>query len=214
MATTWNPSDKNANVTLSESDLTAESATASAVCVRSTLSKSWGKLYCEFLVVTGTNGAGPEIGVATSEASLSNYVGSSSLSWGFFFGMGDTTAKKQYNGNIATYGSGFGANGDRLMLAVDLNVGKIWFGKNNAWQNSGDPAAGTGEAFSSIALIPLFIIANARSSKITANFGATAFTYTLPTGFQSWDSEEGIPLAEVSKRSVTAKAMLHNRYFL
>lgn len=213
-ATTWNSADKNASVTLSDSDLTAESAVGSYVCVRSIRSKTWGKLYCEFLAVDGANGVGPEIGVATSGASLSNYVGSSSLSWGFFFGMGDTTAKKQHNGGGTAHGYGYGADGDRLMLALDFNAGKIWFGKNGAWQESGDPAAGTGEAFSNVALVPLFIIASVRTSKVTANFGATAFTYTPPTGFQSWDSDEGDPLREVEARRIVQRVSLHNRYWL
>lgn len=214
MATTWNPSDKDANVTLTNGDLTAEAVNSGYYGVRSTTSKTWGLLYAEFLVVSGTNNAGPEIGIATASASLTNYIGSSSLSWGYFFGMGDTTAKKQYNGSITSYGSGFGAANDILMLAVDLSQNKIWAGKNGAWQSSGDPAAGTGEAFSSILLRPLFLITTVRGAKITANFGGSAFTYTPPTGFQSWDSEEGNPLREIEARHVSQHVLLHNRYQL
>lgn len=214
MATTWNPSDKDANVTLTGGNLTAEAVNSNYYGVRSTTSKTWGLLYAEFLVVSGTNNAGPEIGIATASASLTNYIGSSSLAWGYFFGMGDTTSKKQYNGSITAYGNGFGAVNDLLMLAVDLNQNKIWAGKNGAWQSSGDPAAGTGEAFSNILLRPLFLITTVRGAKITANFGGSAFTYTPPTGFQSWDSEEGNPLREIEARHVSKHVLLHNRYQL
>lgn len=214
MSTTWNPSDKNSNITLSDLNLTAESATASYVGVRSTTSKNWGKLYAEFLVVTGTSSAGPEVGLATSSASLSGYIGSNTQSWGYFFGKGDTTSKKQYGGGISAYGYGYGADGDLLMMAVDLDNSMIWWGKNGAWGASGDPATRANPAFSNVTLTPLYVITTVRTAKITANFGASAFTYTMPSGFSAWDSVIGEPMTCTDYRHVKSNVSLHNRYFL
>ena len=54
----------------------------------------------------------------------------------------------QTAGNRASFGDAWEA-GDIIQMAVDMtniNSVKVWFGNNNTWQNSGDPAAGSGEA--------------------------------------------------------------------
>ena len=54
----------------------------------------------------------------------------------------------QTAGNRASFGDAWEA-GDIIQMAVDMtniNSVKVWFGNNNVWQNSGDPAAGSGEA--------------------------------------------------------------------
>lgn len=48
-------------------------------------------------------------------------------------------------GSRGTYGDTF-TDGDVIGCAVDFDNRKIWFSKNGTFQNSGDPAAGTGEA--------------------------------------------------------------------
>jgi hypothetical protein len=77
-ATTWNPSDKNSSVTLSNGNLTyTSSAAGSYVAVRATNSLSSGKAYYEFTWTSlpASNSFGV-IGIGSSSASLSNYVGS------------------------------------------------------------------------------------------------------------------------------------------
>ena len=54
----------------------------------------------------------------------------------------------QTAGNRASFGDAWEA-GDIIQMAVDatnINSIKVWFGNNNVWQNSGDPAAGGGIA--------------------------------------------------------------------
>ncbi|BAQ89407.1 hypothetical protein [uncultured Mediterranean phage uvMED] len=48
-----------------------------------------------------------------------------------------------YNSSATTYSSL--SAGDIFQIAFDADTGKIWIGKNNTWQNSGDPANGTGQ---------------------------------------------------------------------
>ena len=77
-------------------------------------------------------------------------------------------------------------NGDVVMWALDVDNGKMWQGKNGTW-SSGDPAAGTNANFSNIAMInwsPYFSTDNSGGDQtVTANVGATPFTYSVPTGF-------------------------------
>ena len=49
----------------------------------------------------------------------------------FFYNSGATNYSSLTAGNI-------------FQIAFDADTGKIWIGKNNTWQNSGDPANGTG----------------------------------------------------------------------
>ena len=41
-----------------------------------------------------------------------------------------------------SYGSGF-SDGDICQMAIDIDNGKVWWGKNNTFFASGDPGAGS-----------------------------------------------------------------------
>ena len=83
-ATTWNPSDKNAAITLTGSNLIASNTgSASYVAVRATNSLSSGKAYWEFTWSAFTGAFASSfsgVGLGTSAMSLSNFVGASSAS--------------------------------------------------------------------------------------------------------------------------------------
>jgi hypothetical protein len=49
----------------------------------------------------------------------------------------------------SSYGNSF-ANGDVLSIAIDRDNRKLYFAKNGTYQNSGDPAAGSNAAFTSV----------------------------------------------------------------
>ena len=87
-----------------------------------------------------------------------------------------------------TSGSTYTTN-DIIGCAVDVDAGKVWFAKNNTWQNSGDPAAGTNEAFTFTAgteVFPAFVLDNQPNSiTATFNFGQRPFAYTAPSGFKA-----------------------------
>ena len=89
--TTWNPSDKNADVTLSNGNLTATAATNSVHLVaRGTTSKSTGKAFYEVTLVARD---GPcSVGFANATASLSQSMGENSNSFGFAINDGQIAA--------------------------------------------------------------------------------------------------------------------------
>lgn len=173
--------DKAASLTLSSGDLVAtDSGGSDYDAVRATLGKTSGKHYFE--VTRGSTG-NVSIGVATSAHTLSSgtsYIGGQAASWGFY-------SQGHFYNNGASAGNPLGGYGSGAVISValDLDAGKLWFAENGVW--SGDPAAGTDPAFSGITgtIFPAFS-ADAGASG-TANFGASAFSYTPPSGFsEGW----------------------------
>lgn len=178
----WNSNDSGANITLSNNNLSiGRSTDATFSGIRSTLGKSSGKWYWEYTYTTSAGSNWPVVGVANSSQALNDNVGNSTNSWGYYA----STGGKIYNDIETAYGNSF-AQGDKIGIALDMDTGKVWFSKNGTWQNSGNPAAGTGEAFSGLTgtIYPCISIFQ-QSSIWTANFGKTTFSYTVPTGFNS-----------------------------
>ncbi len=184
--TTWNPSDKTADTTLSGGNLILAMNTPSGwKGARSILGVSSGKWYWEIRINSGSAG---DIAYGLSKAGVP-------IDNPFFFGgsAGDGYGYNGPNGNKrdtpsgdSAYGSSFGSGGnDVLMTALDLDNGKIWFGLNGTWQASGDPAAGTNAAYTGVSGTYYATLASYEEYNVTANFGATALTYTVPSGFNA-----------------------------
>jgi len=96
-----------------------------------------------------------------------------------------------YNTASGTTGSSAGtytsyAVNDVVMIAYQN--GKIWFGKNGTWMNSGNPAAGTGAIDTAVSTARTWIPYFGYNSSWTANFGQRPFAYTPPTGFKTLNS--------------------------
>ena len=183
MAITWNPSDKNANISLSNGNLTATATNTAWKSVRATDFKSSGKWYWETTIdVAASNNH--ILGVGTSDASIeppSGYPGGDTHGYGYR----GATGQKYYNATPVAYGDTFTA-GDIISVALDLDNGKIWWAKNGAWQAAGNPAAGTNEAYSGLSgsFYPMHS-PYTNTNAATANFGATSLSYTIPSGFKS-----------------------------
>ena len=66
---------------------------------------------------------------------------------------------------------------DTFQIAIDINNGKLWFGVNDSWYDSGgtttgDPAAGTNPTVTFTAETPMFVVAQSGgASSINVNFG-------------------------------------------
>lgn len=189
---TWNPSDKDSSITLSGSDLTAtKGGTAALKSVRATRGiADTDNGYFEIVVVQdGFNAPFMLVGVATASLSLGSYVGSDTNSWGYY----QDTGQKYTNSTGASYGAGWGTGGagNGVVIGVAFKNGKLWFAKNGTWQNSGDPAAGTGEAFSGITgtLYPTMSLYRhdfPNQHSVTGRFRTSAFAYAPPSGFSPW----------------------------
>lgn len=186
---TWNPSDKGANITLSGGNLTAAfgSAIFNNETVRATLGRSTGKYYFEV-----NHGGNPDYrmsGVCSANVSVSTGFVASSEGFAYFGSDG-----KFYTNNAgSTYGSTY--NTSVIGIAVDLDAHKLWFAKDGTWQNSGDPAAGTNPATSSLTsglMFPASMGNNlVQAPSVTGSFGdpASALVYTPPTGYSKWNTD-------------------------
>lgn len=176
---TWNPADKATPMTLSNGDLTVAWNYSGYYCsLRANQGKSSGKWYWEVTPTTISTEA--LIGVANSSARLDYYTGQDANGWSYYKVNGN-----KYNNAISTaYGTSYAA-GNIIGIALDMDAGKVWFSKNGTWQNSGDPAAGTNAAFTGLTGTLYPTTSGAIVGNHTANFGASAFTYSAPSGFNS-----------------------------
>ena len=179
---TWNSADKSPNITLSGSDLTADDDAAGWDSVRSTISKSSGKHYWEITIGEGGVNRDMFIGIAQSGVGLESAPADATNDTVFAY-YGFNGQSTNGGSDLQAYGDSYD-DGNVVGIAVDYDAGKIWFSKNDTFQNSGNPAAGTGEAYSSVSgTFFAFWGSNGSAHQITANFGATAFAGTVPSGF-------------------------------
>lgn len=168
--TTWNPSDKTVNVTLSGGDLVANSSGYSGGGVRSVIGKSSGKWYWEVTVTTYDD----------IYAGVSSAGGSLDPAWYYTTGMGwsgPSGALLKNNSNVGSPGTY--TTGDVLGFALDMGGGTLELFKNNVSKGS----------FSSLPTGTLHAVCgnnlSGGSGVFTANFGATALAYSPPSGFNA-----------------------------
>jgi len=91
---------------------------------------------------------------------------------------------RKISGGTSVVTSSSGATtGDVVQVAVDLDAGKIWFGVNNTWIDSGNPASGTNAAYTGLSGTYLPTIGVYDSGKCSTNFGQKPFKYAPPAGF-------------------------------
>jgi len=120
----------------------SESYTNEYSAIRSNWYKRSGKWYFEVVI---EQGGYHWVGIGTDLAGLSEPVGGDLFGWGY-----GSDGKKYHGGSVGYAFGGTYGPGDVIGVAFDMATRKVWFSKNGAWQNSGDPVAGTGEAFSGI----------------------------------------------------------------
>ena len=172
----WNSADKDADIALSNGDLTATSSNAGSV--RSTNSKSTGKWYVEFTADTNATGAQEwRVGIANSSHTITQIVGNNANGWAF---CGD--GEKNTNSSGSAYGNSI-TDGDVIGLALDMDNGRLFFAINNTWQNSGDPAAGTNAAFTSLSGAMFLAWGSNNATRAVSLKSVSAYSYTPPTGF-------------------------------
>jgi hypothetical protein len=137
---TANPLHFNATIpsagTLSDGNLTFTSSQGGSAypAFYSTIGASQGKWYAEFKVTTANSAI---IGIG------------SGIATGGFLGGGLYDYAYYYDGTFYNNGSNQGTqssytDGDIISVAMDLDNNKIYVAKDNVWQHSGDPSAGTG----------------------------------------------------------------------
>src|SRR5262245_1816518 len=186
-ATTWNPSDKSANITLTSGNLTVSNSTGPDGGVRSTTSKTTGKVYFEY-TTTNLSGGNTGFGLATSSANLA-VIGSVGAGGLMIFASGAI----YFNGSGS--GLNIGSPGNNVAFAIDVPNKLFWArGQSGAgnWNGSGtaNPATGAGgldiSALFSTNAVFACVAENSTAANISANFGATSFIQSMPSGFTAW----------------------------
>lgn len=183
--TTWNPSDKSANVTLTGSNLIATASGASA-WVRAVDKQITGKFYWECRPTVWGNA---NTGVGLCPGALAAPSGASAVGMCAVFKSGTIWL----DGSSTGLTLGARAANDVIGIAVDFGARLAWFRVAAAgnWNGSATANPATGAEGISIPFMGIGIpgfplsVMGANLDSITANFGDTAFTGTVPSGFTS-----------------------------
>lgn len=219
MATTWDPAFKASTLTLSGSNLTATGSGSSVLqVVRSTTSQSIGKVYWE--VTVGAMTANVMVGFGnpsvTTSTNLSSTVNSVCLVPG-------NNQKTLLNGVTLNIGSTSSVSGAVVSIALDVPNKLVWISDavmraaSTPWNNSAtaNPNTNTGgQALTALAAGPYYamFLAYETGGAATANFGATAFNQTVPTGFTAWDPPSALTsttaIASVTTATLTGGGAL------
>jgi len=142
-----------------------------------------GKWYWEIYIDRIGGSQEISVGVVNKDFLFNGHVGVSSASWGYIAKTGNS----YHDSVLSAYGQTF-TEGDVVMVALDADNHKIWFGKNGVWQNGGDPSNGINEAFNDVSgEIYAAVVFREQDDKVTANFGSgvLSFVYSPPTGFNA-----------------------------
>jgi len=189
--TTWNPSDATASCSLSGGNLIA-TAGAGNQAARNTLYKSSGKWYYEALMTNASEGSGDTgCGVASSAYTLGDN-GSNGATDMCYWAQNSTVYCNGADTGLTSL-----ADGDTVGIAIDIPNTHIWFRKNGGtWNNdilaNQNPVGNVGGinltslGWSWTSLTPVVSMRGVGDS-ITANFGASAFSTSPPSGFSAWN---------------------------
>ena len=199
---TWNPlwSQSNGNigdVVFSEGNLKTTTSTNYRT-FPATIGFSSGKWYWEIKRYEDT--ADMHTGVMSELATPANtatWIGSTNNGW--VFGCdGGSTYGDGVEGNTG-YSSAPNA-GDIIQVAFNADDGKIYFGVNGTWQNSGNPATGTNPAYTGLDTSLFYFPCASTGSDVEGNFGNPSFAissgntdgdgygnfeYAVPSGYYS-----------------------------
>lgn len=188
---TWDSATVTA-VTLSGGDLVAtNTGTTSAnqgAHVASTAGKTTGKYYFEVTFTANTGGGNRGVGIGTTASTYTN------------MGNSATTGSVVYVASGAIYSNGSSqaisipgitGAGTVFGVAADLDNRKIWFrtAPSGNWNNNAtyNPATNVGgvtiPAGTMVPFVTFGGTAGAANNVFTANFGASGFTGTVPSGF-------------------------------
>ena len=148
-----NPLTKGTASVLSGGNLIHDGNTTATATVQSSLGVNSGKWYCEVYINT-LDASAPLIGIgngmddgsqSVSEGQfiVLRYATGNSSAWLSFATDGGSHplwgTYSENEANLAQYSSG-----NILMMALDVDNKKLWFGKNGTWYNSGNPAGNDG----------------------------------------------------------------------
>ena len=191
---TLNILDRNSNVNTANSNLETSSSTGgNHFPIFTAMSMRGGKYYMEYKCLNNDNGMIMSImniehdggSLATDSTPGNNASAVNKVGFGLLVGSGRTS----HNGTLSSpgaYGSALAVNeAETGMCAVDLDNGKIWWGKEGTFFDSGDPANGTNAAFTTIDTDTTwnFCFHVLNNNNLALNWGQHGYSFTPPSGF-------------------------------
>jgi len=211
---TLNPLTPTINTThvYSNGNLTAVPTYVSAggVTIFHTINPLQGKWYYEIKAETSAgSGNAVHTGVVTG-TSATNYTSSSTQS-GAEFDIYNNNIEKRSEGSSSTISGSSFSSGDIGMVAVDMDNGKIYIGKNGTWLESSNPATSSNPSVSFTVTNDLVFFTspvtnsgNSNKAKANMNFGNAPFSissgnsdgngygnfeYAVPSGYYSLNTK-------------------------
>jgi len=153
----------------------------------STVFASSGKYYFE-ATITVITGSSTSAKLGVSSPPLQNDIYDVQTLTGYQGYAYQGNGNKSTNDTPTAFGSTY-TTGDVISAAIDIDTGKVWFAKNGTWQASGNPSAGTNQAFDIVMGRSYgFNVSNGSSADSVqwdCNFGQRPFAYTAPSGFKA-----------------------------
>lgn len=209
----WDSSKKCSDTTLSNSDRTATQTASDAINrVLGTQGKSSGKWYFEGqLLNADTYGSG--LGIQRSGGDYCAWYGGSSEGITFL----QTAAVYNESGYDNDYGSAISEN-NIVQVAVDFDLGRLWFGVNGTWRNSGNPGAGTGYIASFTTgntYYPRAVLGRDDATDYSswlAKFTASDLSYSVPSGFTAWEADPGLAGSLSGTATISAALQVGARF--
>jgi len=151
-------------------DYLNSSGALSGVSTSTMATDSTNKFYYEFYVKVSTSG---DCGIGQCGADVdSRLLGGPGGSEGSPFYTWATQAGNYFVSGVSTSAGVTAATDDIVQIAYDASSGKIWYGKNNTWNGSGDPANGTNAAQTLSgggSMVPL--VSGYNGDRFVVNFG-------------------------------------------
>ena len=148
-----------------------------------------GKWYFEFLVSGSPAGGWPAVGlIASTDVSTAQGTANPQFESIFAWVRSTDGKVKAFGGTTsATYGTSV-SDGDIWQMAVDIDNGKCFWGKNNTYFNSGNPATGTnaGITFTAGTDMSIYMTSYVGAAKLIINSGQDSnFSGEKSTGTNS-----------------------------
>jgi len=189
---TWDAATATA-VTLSGGNLVATNTGTSSVDQgargATSAGKTSGKYYFEITSTTYLGGGNNGLGIGTTASTYTGMGNNATTGVNMYISDGSIYA----NGSSAGVAIGGLSSGTLACIAVDLDNRKIWFRKtiSGNWNNSGtaNPATNVGGiTIPAGTMVPFCTFGGTGggpNNVLTANFGASAFSGAVPSGFTS-----------------------------
>lgn len=178
---TWNPLANFSSASIYDGGMAVQPASGNTAAIPTTIFQNTGKWYWEvYINNNAASNASLRIGICNT-AGVNGDLGGTANSWCY---LGDG---RIYSGGTASFYGVAISTCDILNVAVDINAGKIWYGKNGTWMASGDPATGANpsQTFTANQSISPAVASGIGQPIYMANFGQRPFTATMPTGFKT-----------------------------